>query len=138
MSSKRVFFVAWGFVLWVTATIFLRFLGRVLLDPQSVVVVLTFVVTVPLIAAATYTVYAHRSLTAAERPAAAACVVLPGILLDVFSLLAFGSVFPRLSSTSASADAVFAAWILWAYGLILLTGFFPQRLPRATWPYTRS
>ena len=70
-------------------------------------------------------------MTPADRPAAAACIALPGMLLDTLSLSFFGSAFPNLHALSASADALFGAWLLWVYGLILLTGVLPLRLKRA-------
>lgn len=131
MKGKTVFFVGLGFLLWLVATIFFRLLGQFLLDPASpALVAATFVLTAPVIALAIYPAYAVVGVDAAERPAAAALVVLPGMLLDVLSLFFFGTSFPNLSVLSASADALFGAWLLWAYGLILLSGFFPRRTPR--------
>lgn len=127
MKGKTAFFIGWGFLLWLVATIFFRLLGQFLLDPATIALVATtFVLTVPVIAAATYPVYTMWRLGAAERPAAAAFVAIPGMFLDILSLSFFETAFPNLAALPASADALFGAWLLWAYGLILLTGFVPR------------
>ena len=131
MKGKTAFFVGLGVLLWLAATIFFRLLGQVLLDPTSpALVAATFVATAPVIGAVIYPAYAAVKVDAAQRPAVAAAVVLPGMLLDVLSLVFFGTAFPNLSALSASSDALFGAWLLWAYGLILFSGFFPRRAPR--------
>lgn len=130
MRHKVAFFVGWGFLLWLVATIFFRLLGQFLLSAEApVIVALTFLVTVPLIAAVTYRVYDQRGVEPSERLTAAVCIALPGMLLDVLSFSFFAAAFPNLSEISAGA--LFGAWVLWAYGLILISGLFPRQYPRA-------
>ena len=50
------------------------------------------------------------------------------MLLDVLSLSFFETIFPNPFVLSASATAVFGAWLLWAYSLILVTGLSPNSL----------
>ena len=90
----------------------------------------TFVSTAPAVAAAVYPGYTTARVDAAERPIAAISVVLPGMLLDVLSLFFVEAAFSNLSMVSTSADALFGAWLLWAYGLILSSGFFPRHTAR--------
>lgn len=131
MDGKLSFFVGWGFLLWLIATLFFRIVGQLLLDPGVLaLVVATFVLTVPLIAVAVYPAYAFRRLSREDRPPAAICVALPGMLLDVLGLAFFETIFPNLSALSGSTDGVFGAWLLWAYGLILITGIFPRHSER--------
>lgn len=100
-----------------------------MLDPgSSALVAATFVLTIPLIAAATYPTYAIMKLTATDRSAAAVYIALPSMLLDVLSLSFFETIFPNLFVLSTSAAAVFGTWLLWAYSLILVTGLFPNSL----------
>lgn len=83
MSGKVGFFVGWGLLLWLLATLSFRVIGQFLLDPgNSTLVAATFALAVPLIVAATYPVYISRKLTASDRPVAAVCIALPGMLLD--------------------------------------------------------
>lgn len=131
IKGKTAFFVGWGLALWLGATIFFRLLGHFLLDPANpVLVVVTFVATVPVIAAATYPAYALAKMDSAQghqRSVAAVCIALPGMLLDVLSLSFFSFTFPNLSDLSAGA--LFGAWLLWAYSLILSSGFLRRRSP---------
>lgn len=52
---------------------------------------------------------------------AAVCIALPGMLIDAIVLIYFDQVFVNLS---VDTDRFFASWLMWAYSLILLTGFF--------------
>lgn len=132
MKSRMGYFLGWGVLLWLIATVFFRLVGQLLLNPESfVLVVLTFVVTVPLIAAVTYPVYAKREIVPTERPVAAICIALPGMIVDVVSLSFFGALFPNLYALPGSAGALFGAWMLWAYALILLSGLVPLSSRRA-------
>lgn len=94
---------------------------------SSALVAATFVLTIPLIAAATYPTYAIMKLTATDRSAVAVYIALPSMLLDVLSLSFFETIFPNLFVLSTLA-AVFGTWLLWAYSLILVTGLFPNSL----------
>jgi uncharacterized protein DUF5367 len=119
------FFVLWGFVLWLGGTVLFRVVGHILVGPEHLVIrLLTFVAAIPVIAVTTYPVYAWRSVGAGQRPAAAARIALPGMFLDTLAVVCLASVFPNLPPP---AGASFAAWLLWAYGLILLTGLVPRQ-----------
>jgi hypothetical protein len=119
------FFLLWGFVLWLGATIVFRVVGHILLAPEHPIVrLLTFIAAVPLIAVTTYPVYTWRGVRAGQRPAAAVGIALPGMLLDTLAVVFLAAVFPNLPP---AAGAAFAAWLLWAYSLILLTGLAPRQ-----------
>lgn len=49
------------------------------------------------------------------------------MLLDAASVLWFSTVFPNLP---ASAGMPFASLLLWAYGIALLAGIWPQKATR--------
>jgi hypothetical protein len=116
------FFPAWGFALWLVATIVVRVVGQHLFDPdQALIVVFVFLGTVPLIAAVTIPIYDWRRLNLQDRPAAAILMSLPGLLIDVVVLLIYGTVYPNLGDTAG----MFGAWLLWAYGLVLISGLLP-------------
>jgi hypothetical protein len=51
-------------------------------------------------------------------------IVLPGMLIDTIVLIVFPDVFTNLSVES---DRYFGSWLLWAYGLILITGISPRK-----------
>lgn len=113
--------IAWGFLLWISATALFRLSGQIFLIPDQVFLVLSiFILAIPLIAIATYPYYYVRKISGAERLKTAVQIALPGMLLDILSIFYFAKVFPNLTNDSLP---LFASWLLWAYSLILITGF---------------
>lgn len=113
--------IAWGFLLWMSATILFRLFGQFFLIPGQVFLVLSiFILAIPLIIIATYPYYYFRKISETERLKAAVQIALPGMLLDILSIIYFAKVFPNLTIDSLP---LFASWLLWAYSLILITGF---------------
>ncbi|MCS0787047.1 DUF5367 domain-containing protein [Cytobacillus firmus] len=111
----------WGFLLWMSATILFRLFGQIFLIPGQVFLVLSiFILAIPLIIIATYPYYYFRKIPETERLKAAVQIALPGMLLDILSIIYFAKVFPNLTNDSLP---LFASWLLWAYSLILITGF---------------
>jgi biotin transporter BioY len=121
----RYLSAAWGFIIWLAATGALRDAGHLLFqNERQWVVIVTFIATVPVIALATYPIYALLRLRGSERVIAAALMALPGMLLDTLSVVFFARAFPNIDP---ALDGVFAAWLLWAYALTLITGFWPSK-----------
>lgn len=115
------YFLLLGFGIWFVATLAIRVEGQFFFNPNSLeTLLLTFALAVPLIATLTYPI---RRVAPSERPIAAVYMVLPGMLLDVFSVVFFPLVFPNLPPTAVQP---FSAFLLWGYGLMLLTGFIPK------------
>lgn len=48
------------------------------------------------------------------------CLAIPGILLDVVTTYFFALVYPNVLPSAAGA---YGSWLLWGYGLVLITGF---------------
>lgn len=117
--------LGWGLLVWAAVAVSIRLVGNVLLDPSRPTVVFGFfVAVVPLMALVTYPVYWRLGIARSARPAAAALMSLPGLFLDVF-LIGFASVaFPAMDHV---AVVHFAAILLFGYGIVLATGFFPRR-----------
>lgn len=115
------FFPLWGLLLWLVATVVMRASGHLFMHPdQPWLAALAFLLTVPLIAAVTIPIYDWRRVNLFDRPAAAILMCLPGLLIDVVLLAWFETVYPNLEG----GGALFGAWLLWAYALVLLTGLF--------------
>lgn len=113
--------ILWGFLLWGAATLLFCFFGHLFLIPGNLpIFLLTFLLAVPLIAGATYPYYHVRALSGSKRVIAAVQIAIPGMMLDIFSIFYFKKVFPNLHADSLP---IFAAWLLWAYSLILISGF---------------
>ncbi|WP_391559295.1 DUF5367 family protein [Robertmurraya sp.] len=113
--------VVWGFLLWISATILFRFFGQLFLIPGNVVLLLiTFIMAIPLISLATYPYYYLRKIPKSKRLISAVQIALPGMILDIFSIIYFKKVFSNLHIDSLP---FLASWLLWAYSLILISGF---------------
>ena len=116
-----MFNVVWGFLLWLSATLLFRFFGHFLLIPGNVPLLLTtFILAIPLITLATYPYYYFRKIPNPQRILSSVQIALPGMILDIFSIIYFAKVFPNLHINTLP---LFASWLLWAYSLILFTGF---------------
>jgi hypothetical protein len=117
--------IAWGIALWLAATITFRLAGQWFLVPgDRLLLGLTYYGAVPVIALVTLPVYYIQRLSSNLRVRAAVLIALPGMMLDMVSLLVFPRLFPNLAP---GAEPLFASWLLWAYGLILCSGFVGGR-----------
>ncbi|MCZ8541849.1 DUF5367 family protein [Psychrobacillus psychrodurans] len=113
--------VSWGILLWVLATLLFRFYGQLFLIPGNVpLLIITFILTIPLIIIATYAYYYLRKIPESKRLMTSVQIALPGMILDIFSVIFFDKVFLNLHTDSLP---FFASWLLWAYSLILISGF---------------
>ncbi|MBW4671887.1 MAG: DUF5367 domain-containing protein [Cyanomargarita calcarea GSE-NOS-MK-12-04C] len=117
------FFIWLGFLLWFVATVAVRLIGQFLFNPETSNLLLTFVAAVPLMAAITYSIYSWRKVEAKARLMAIMYVLLPGMMLDTFTVLFASDVFPNLTSEGVR---IFSACLLWAYGLGFMTAFIPK------------
>ena len=123
---KKSLYLGLGFAIWLAATIVFRVAGQHLIAPDSgLAIALLYAAAVVLIGALAYAIYYWRRVGSEQRPAVAALLVLPGMLLDAFVVLFADSVLPNLLPDQ---NIVFGAWLLWAYGLALVTGFVPRYL----------
>ncbi|CAM4447225.1 DUF5367 family protein [Paenibacillus macerans] len=113
-------FLLWGFLLWLAATLVFHFFGGLLIDVEKPLITgICFIAAIPLIWGCMTPLYSMVRLSPLERLVPAACTALPGMLLDVVSLPFHRFVFPGISDSSMP---LLAAWLLWAYALIILTG----------------
>jgi tellurite resistance protein TehA-like permease len=119
-------YIAYGFALWLVGTLALRLFGHYLFAFPAVL--LTFTLTIPLLALVVLRLFAARHLDAAQRPVAAIALVLPGMLLDIVSVTFAATVFPNIPTAEHGA---LAAWLLEAYAVGLASAFIPVRLPSA-------
>jgi hypothetical protein len=113
--------VLWGFLLWISATVFFRLFGQMFLIPGNVLLLLaTFSLGIPLITLVTYPYYYTRRIPISKRLISSVQIALPGMILDIFSIIYFKKVFPNLHIDSLP---ILVSWLLWAYSLILISGF---------------
>ena len=116
-----------GFVIWLGATLALRFGGQHLLRPGGWKETLVlFAVTFPLIAWLVRRLCAQAGLPESEWLHGAMALLLPTLLLDPFSSAFFPLGFPNMSPQVAR---LFGGWMLWCYaaGLIGVSLRLPGR-----------
>lgn len=116
------FFLLWGFVVWLGASALFRFTGHYFFTlDKPVLMIASYMLVIPLIWVLTIPIFSFKKISnGMNRFQAAICIALPGMVIDAVVLLYFDRIFTNLS---AELDRYFASWLLWAYALILLTGF---------------
>ncbi|KAB2495520.1 DUF5367 domain-containing protein [Priestia endophytica] len=116
-----MFFLTWGFLVWLGATALFRFLGHFFFSLETpVLLVASYILVIPFILILTLPIYRYKQLDSYNRLKAAILIALPGMLLDVVSLIYFSDIFINLDSRM---DRIFGSWLLLAYSFILLSGF---------------
>ena len=130
MISRRLalWAVAYGLLIWFEATVIVRWLGNYVLVPgNTVLTVAVFVLTVPLVFAIGWFFFSAFQTRPIERAVAAILICASGLVADSFVFVWIENVFPIMNATQ---ERIFASWLLWAYGLGLLSGIWPAKLPR--------
>ena len=120
--------IAYGLLIWFEATLMIRFLGNYLLVPgNTLLTVAVFALTVPLVVAIGWFFFAAFQTRPLERAIAAILICAAGLIADACVFVWIETVCPVRSETQGR---MFASWLLWAYGIGLLSGVWPRRLPR--------
>ncbi|MFP3727208.1 DUF5367 domain-containing protein [Priestia filamentosa] len=116
-----MFFLTWGFLVWLGATALLRFLRHFFFSLENPVLLVTaYILVIPLLLILTLPIYRYKHLDPYNRLKAAILIAIPGMLFDAVSLIYFSSIFINLDS---KMDGIFGSWLLLAYSVILLSGF---------------
>ncbi|WP_285397253.1 DUF5367 domain-containing protein [Lysinibacillus sp. fls2-241-R2A-57] len=115
------FFLCWGFGIWLIASAVFRLMGQYFfIFEKPFLMIGAYILAIPLIWLVTVPIYSLKKKSGSKQLQAAICIALPGMLIDAVVLLFFDTIFTNLP---ADLDRYFASWLLWAYSLILLTGF---------------
>lgn len=113
-----------GLIIWIGATLVLRFGGQFLLQPGGWVrMVLLFAVSFPAMGWIVRRLCRESQLRREDWVAGAVAVALPTLLLDPFSSAFFPLVFPNMAPEVAG---VFGGWMLWCCAGAL-AGVLPWR-----------
>ena len=121
--DRRLFFGI-GFAIWLLATIVFRLGGQLFFlheDPLSLA--LLWCATLVAMVLVTRWLFSWRRLERAQRFEAAALLVIPGMVLDIFAAQGFAGFFPNMPAEAAGS---FGAWLLLAYASVLLAAFLPS------------
>lgn len=117
-----------GFIIWLGATLALRFGGQHLLRPGHWKgTLILFAATFPLMAWLVRRLCARAGVPHAEWRTGAISLLLPTLLLDPFSSAFFPIVFPNMSPQVAG---VFGGWMLWCCAAALVGVSFRSGEPR--------
>lgn len=130
MISQRValWALGYGLLIWFEATVIIRWAGDLIFVPDSLAwSVGLFLLTAWLVfAVGWFFFYAFQTLPY-ERAAAAILICAVGLVADAFTTLFIDRVFPDMTG---GQERLFAAWLAWAYGIGLVSGVWPHRMPR--------
>lgn len=130
MISNRLalYAMAYGLLIWFEATVIVRWFGGFVLIPgNTLLTVAVFLLTVPLVFAIGWFFFTAFQTKPLERAVTTILICAAGLVADAFVFVWIENVFPVMSATQ---ERMFASWLLWAYGLGLLSGIWPARLPR--------
>ena len=109
----------WGLAIWLLATLALRGAGQWLFGGVGAIALL-FAASVPVMISLPRWLLVRVGLPAESAARATIALVVPGMLLDTISTLAFPRVFPNIPTERAAA---FAAWILFCNATALASVF---------------
>lgn len=119
-------FLGIGFIGWLAATIAFHLIGQYLLDPTNIALSIGLFLAASIVMIVLVTgVYFWRQVKVIDQPKVALLIALPGMLLDVGSVLFFPTVFPNIDP---NANVLFAGLMLWGYSFILVTSFLRNEL----------
>ena len=130
MISQRValWALGYGLLIWFEATLMIRWAGDLIFVPESVPwTVGSFVITAWLVFAVGWFFFYTFQTAPIVRAQAAILICAVGLVADAFVTLAIDRVFPDMT---APQERLFAAWLAWAYGIGLVSGLWPLRMPR--------
>ena len=124
----KIFFLIYGFILWLAGTVLFILAGQYFLNPDSVVlIIVSFLAAIPVVAILTYPIYSIRKLDAAARKSASVQIALPGMILNVLCVAFFANIFQNMMS---EAGIYFGSLFLWIYSLVLISGLYSLKFEK--------
>jgi hypothetical protein len=104
-----------GFIIWLVATIALRFGGQYVFGRLPTLLLL--LITIPVMASVARALL-RRFPTTEQRAVAAIALVAPGMLLDTVSAIWFPLILPNIRP---GCSGLFGGWLLFCNVIVLLT-----------------
>ena len=99
-----------GFIIWLAATIALRFAGQYVLHPENIVAIAALLLaSFPLMALVARRICADAALPREQWSRGGVFLVMPSLVLDTFNTVFFPLVFPNIPQQAAG---LFGGWIL--------------------------
>jgi hypothetical protein len=120
---RRLFIV--GFMIWLAASIVLRFIGQYVFHPESpTAIAMLLIASFPIMALVARRICADAKVPPQQWPAATIFFLMPSLVLDTFSTTFFATVYPNIP---AQAAGLFGGWILCCCGGALLGVSFARQ-----------
>ncbi len=117
-------FVSLSFLIWLIATLTLRFWGQIFFIPNALIMSVDFLWSLFFLPPLVYGIFRWQKVPPQQRLDAAIWLAVPGMLLDVLTTYFFPQVFPNMVP---SVDGPLGAWLLWGYAIVLITGLITSR-----------
>ncbi len=122
---NRRLFLGIGVAVWLLATVVFRLAGQLFFfDEEIGVLLLLWLATIIAMAGLARALFRWQRLDRGQQFEAATLLVISGLLLDAVAVEGFARFFPNMPETAAGS---FGAWLLLAYGSVLLAAFLPPR-----------
>ena len=120
--------IGYGLLIWFEATIIIRWAGDLIFVPDNLAwTIATFMVSVVIVFLVGWTFFATFQTPPSARMGAAVLIVAVGLVAETFVFLRIEGVFPDMT---LAQQREFAAWVVWSYGLGLLSALWPRLLWR--------
>lgn len=118
--NYQYFSLAFGFSVWLVATLVFRFLGPAFfLIENNLFLAILFLATIPLLYFLAKWVFNKYKLAGDAKLRSAVLMAVPGMICDVACLKFHTIVFPQFTPAQS---VVLGAWLIWAYVMVLLIG----------------
>ena len=130
MIPQRVarYAMGYGLLIWFEATLIIRWMGDLIFVPESVPwTVGLYAVTPVLVYAVGWSFFWLFQTPRGERAASAILICATGLVANAAVIGWIDFVLPDLSTAQ---DRLYSSWIVWAYGIGLLSGLWPRHLVR--------
>ena len=125
--SYRIWAILFGLYIWVQATITIRLGTDLIFKPDDLgYMAIVFAVTGIAVYGAGIFFYRLFSLSPFDRATAGILICAVGLLADMPVAIHYKDVFPDMTPEQFSW---FVAWVIWGYGVGILTGIWPKNLP---------
>lgn len=120
MLNYKTFSLLFGFSVWLIATLAFRYGSHLFFLPDNLIVLAAlFLVVIPVLGLLTHYVFKKYRLSGPESLNSAVLMALPGMILDIFCVKYFETVFPFMRPEDGPS---LGAWLLWVYAVVLFWG----------------
>ena len=120
--------IGYGLLVWFETTIIIRWAVNLIFIPDSLAWTIGgFVVTAGLAFTVGWVFFSWFKTPPATRAASAVVICAVGLVANAFVFAWINDVFPNMTPEQ---QRLFAGWVVWAYGIGLISGIWPKNLLR--------